>query len=719
MPRLPGLEPPSYLCPPSPHSGRPTAWAFRIPHQGKDTVRDPFSPLSGAIKLLSRDRRRVRLVFLGGGVVVCVAHVMTLSSPFQAAGLLLVLDHAFALALTLALSALAMSVGQFMFRRASFDLPSGLEGMVLSLALGFGVLAVLILVLAAVGLLHPLSLVTLLFSVWFVVRREWPQAAARAVSSWRELLQGPGPSLAIILVAGIALLLLLRSLAPATDYDSLMYHLRIPRQFLQKGALHVPADNLHVAYVGLWHMLYLVPLALGAEAACAILNVIAALCLTGLLLMTGRKLFSRSAGTLAMVAFWGSPMAFLVAATPKVDLPLSLFVYLAHYALLEGGGKDRKSLSWTALAGLYFGMAVGVKILALPYLAAVTPLLLFRACGSRWSVRVDPRSIAVFFSAVLLACTPWMLKNWVLLGAPLYPYFADRILPPWLAAIQGSSTIPPELGSDVLRPLLTARKPFHLLDWFLSPGNLTPEGEGGAYRANFLFLGLLAGAALFRHLAFAAVAGPPLLYLLLIVVWNPLLNLRYLLPAFPALTLAAAQAFVSGVSRLRRPRLTSPLLSLLAVATLVPTGWSAIERIQATRPLSLALGLVSRESYLLRSDDPETSSYAAMTRWVDRHVPRDATILFLFEARGYRFQPRVLQDNVATNWPLLVSVLADSQCLASWGVSHVLVGTGTLEYFRRRGFDPAYILWDRFPAFRERCLELVERTRGFELYRTR
>lgn len=681
-------------------------------------MQDFPSRLSGTLRFLPRDGRRRRSVLLTGVLLPAFAHLLVLPSPLQATGLLLVLDHIFALALALALSALAVALGQATLRRGSFDLPRGLEGFVIALPLGSGLLALAIFLLAVSGTLHPLSLAAVLFSLGWLARREWSLVGKSVVSSWQELVRRAG-TLPTILLAGIALLLFLHALTPVTDYDSLMYHLRIPSQFLERGGLYVPADNLHVAYVGLWHMLYLAALAAKAEAACAMMNVIAALCLGGLLLTAGRRLFSQSTGALAMVAFWGSPMAFLVAASPKVDLVLSVFVWLGHYALIRGWGESRESLPWTALAGLSFGMATGVKISALPYMAAVTPLLFFRASGSRWVVAADPRKMAVFFSAFLLACAPWLLKNWILLGAPLYPYFAERILPPWLAAIQGSPTIPPQLSAEVLRPLLTAREPFHLWGWFFSPERLTPEGEGGAYRANLLFLGLLAGLPLFRRPAFTAVAGPPLLYLLLVVLWNPLLNLRYLLPAFPALTLAAAQALVHAVSRLPRPGPVAVLLGLVYLGTLVPTGWSAIRRLQATHPLPLALGLVSRENYLLRAADPEISSYAAMTRWVNHHVPRQATILFLFEARGHRFRPQVLQDNVATNWPFLVSVLPDSQCLSSWGISHVLVGTGTLEYFVRRGFDPALILWDRFPAFRERCLEPVERTRGFELYRAR
>lgn len=88
-----------------------------------------------------------------------------LPSPLQATGLLLVLDHIFALALALALSALAVALGQATLRRGSLDLPRGLEGFVIALPLGSGLLALAIFVLAVSGTLHPLSLAAVLFSL--------------------------------------------------------------------------------------------------------------------------------------------------------------------------------------------------------------------------------------------------------------------------------------------------------------------------------------------------------------------------------------------------------------------------------------------------------------------------------------------------------------------------------------------------------------------------
>src|SRR5256886_16377549 len=89
------------------------------------------------------------------------------------------------------------------------------------------------------------------------------------------------PILSLFILLLVAVFLITGALAPPTDWDVLMYHLRVPKQFLQAGAIYRPEDNAHFAFVGLPHMLYLPLLALGTPEGPALVS---ALCTLGLAL---------------------------------------------------------------------------------------------------------------------------------------------------------------------------------------------------------------------------------------------------------------------------------------------------------------------------------------------------------------------------------------------------------------------------------------------------
>jgi hypothetical protein len=72
-----------------------------------------------------------------------------------------------------------------------------------------------------------------------------------------------------------------------------------------------------------------------------------------------------------------------------------------------------------------------------------------------------------------------------------------------------------------------------------------------------------------------------------------------------------------------------------------------------------------------------------------------------------------------TNWPMLVGTDATDCCLAGTGITHVYVNQAIASYYRYRGLDLTLLSWDRFPEFAGRCLELITRTGGVEVYRVR
>jgi hypothetical protein len=188
-------------------------------------------------------------------------------------------------------------------------------------------------------------------------------------------------------------------------------------------------------------------------------------------------------------------------------------------------------------------------------------------------------------------------------------------------------------------------------------------------------------------------------------------------PVIPALTLATAVVIARLVDRI--PSRAGRAAVLAAAALIALYGpIRAFERKLDLRPvLPHAAGMVSRQDYRLTAHDVEVAPYARITARANAVLPRDARVLLLFEPRGYGFDAEVLSDHLMTNWVLLEPAVAPPRCLQGSGITHVLVGRGTLEYLVSRGMDPRSIHWDRFDAFAARCLEKLEEHTELTLYR--
>lgn len=663
--------------------------------------------------------RLVRVAVGAGGVGgLVLAHLEVLSRGPEYAGPLLVLDHLFDAALAGVLLAVAVASGRFALRRVGLEPGDPLDGLLHSAVVGSGVLALLVLVAGLLGALAPAVLFSLVLGVAAVARREVAELPVLCSRALARIRRDAGDrwllGLAGVVTGCAAAFLLVHGSLPPGDWDSLMYHLEVPEAWLEAGRIHLPEDNLHAAITGLPQLLYLPLLAAGSPASPALLNGLFALLLAAAVFAVGARLLDGESGALATALLWASTGMLIVAVTPRVDTTLTLFLLVGHgavaAALLEPGAR-RDHLYRAALV---LGLAVGVKYHALAYAAALAPLAL-------WALLrhgdPPPRRGRIALVGILLfgvAALPWLAKNVILMGAPLYPFFARRMIPPWLAGLYGSTAVPGGVDPRVFDLLAQARQTFDPVDLFLAPERLTVEQEAVHYHTNPLLLLLPLWVFRARSRALAALAGPALIYALIVVVPFPAINLRYLFPALAPLTVATAFLAMDLLRAPLKPTVRRGVLVLAATAALVPTARSAVTWTRQAPVLEHAAGFVSEEAYLSAA----FPFYASLVAAVNGAVSRDGKVLLLWEARGFYMNPGVIQDNVLRNWPLLEPWTEHGErCLGATGITHVLASTGAVGYYLARGADREVIGLDAFRGFAERCLALVDQGPGYALFR--
>ncbi|NIR46558.1 MAG: hypothetical protein GWN99_19110 [Gemmatimonadetes bacterium] len=653
---------------------------------------------------------------VGGGLSAVHLHVAQQGLDYS--GPLLLLDHLFVLVVVLTLVAISTAVGQMALSQFAVQL-GALENLVFGAAVGMGVMAVAFLVLGLVGGLYPITTVALPLGLGLVAHRkiiELPGLCRRAA---REL--APEDDDRALWAFGVSIFgaamafTLLYGMAPPVDWDALMYHLQVPKQFLEGHRVYLPVDNLHVSRVGLIHFLYLPLVALSSFAGPTMLGVV----LTALLGLSVysfcKRLLTAKTASLALGMLWGTTTILLVAITPRVDVSLAFYLFLAHYGLIVALSQpERADLFY--LSAVLLGLAVGVKLSALPFIIGLGPLILWVVYSRSGTKPESLRPLTLFGIIFIAAALPWLFKNWLLLGAPLYPFLAAPILQPWLQPFFGSTEWPAAVDPELLGFIWELRASFNLRDAFFAPGRLTIEPEGAHYYLSPALLLLPLWFAFIKNKTLTWLVLPAPIFLFIVLVLLPSPNLRYLIPAAVPLTIVVAHMIVLVSERFLSKEMARVLVIALGCLSLVPTGTMARYWLTRARTPKYFSGTTSAEDYIRGRLGP---GYPQVVTLANHDLAADSKILMVFDARGYYFERTVLQDNKGTNWPLISTIMNEDDCLESMNITHVLLGLGSIRYYVMGGLDPERVRWNEFQQFAARCLEPIYQDVALVLFRVK
>jgi hypothetical protein len=502
-------------------------------------------------------------------------------------------------------------------------------------------------------------------------------------------------SLLPLLLAAIA------SLAPPTAKDALLYHIALPKAFLAGGGLVDVPGNIAQYYAlgaemnGLWGMLLgrIVGLRAGEAAfggvEFAYLPLLA-LAIYGWMRQRGR---SRAAALTPAALIVCIPTVYASASSGYNDLALTLYLTLAIVFAAQWW-QSLKTVDAVQL-GLALGFALQVKLLAVFLIVPVLVLFLFRlrqaektnlqdgsagspvegtgnekGGGESISRVLTTASLAILLAIVVAA--PWYVRNWVRTGSPVYPFYMNLFgghAPGW------------DQQRSVIDQVLNARYggfPKSALDYLAVPLRVSltaqpeiPRDFDGVLGISFLFgLPWLALAMRGRQLETAdkiaaALAGGFFLF------WCfSSEQLRYLLPALPALAIALSMAAETWGRRLRGLLSATAVLGIVVIAA-----WFCRQA-----PLPVVLGAEPRAAYLERTVD-----HYSIYETANRDLPAGARV-WLINMRGdtyYFDRPYVydfrIEDYTLVSWVRESGTLAELRArVQQAGITHVLARTDVL-----------------------------------------
>lgn len=562
---------------------------------------------------------------------------------------------------------LAWGVGLQATRALRIALADPIEEAVLCAGLGFGVLSAATLLLGCAGLYRPRA-----FGAFFAV---FGAAALAGTIRRLPVLRGPSgrwrpawrdPATWTLAAATVACWLF--SCSPTVFYDTLVYHFAVPNLYLLRGGVEHLPNLVYASFPLHGEMLFLLGLQLGGARLAGLMN-FGFLALSGVALWTlAHRLAGAAAGRMAAALFLIAPPVLLTARFGNVEALLTL-MFLLEISCFQRW-RDDAGRGWAAAAGLFAGWCFSTKY-AGGLFALLPPLAYFSVAAVRGGSprRNAPRDAGLFAVGVTAAALPWLVKNAVFTGNPVFPALFTI-----LGGAGWSLARDAALLFDAHASWRIASSP---ADYLRLPWDLIfrPSRFGAAAISAWVWPVVFVGApaALYRRrdrptaFLFAILCA----YLL---VWSCTFWLARLL--IPALAIGCVLTAVAiGRDSTCRPVLRGVFLLVLASWTAAVLQADAPTR----RSLRPVLGWQSNDDYLSRM----VASYPVV-KYLNERLPPESRVLVIGESRvAYLRRDHV--HGSALDPPPLAALVTGARDpagleagLAQSGITHLLINNREL-----------------------------------------
>ncbi len=305
---------------------------------------------------------------------------------------------------------------------------------VLRFSVGSGMMALMALFLSAAQIVSPvlLNVLNLSFAVvGSILMWQTRQDFRLRNFRWKR----PSDLVGFVLLAMAAALYVKLTWNPLLLIDSWAYHITIPKQYLIYGGVFYTPYELHPNLHFLSDFFLMWGLALDQnDFILAKAPQVVALFGTALVIMSYlRRHGYYTLGWFACLMYLLHDEAIEFAPSAHVDLSLANYLVVGLLVLLttvKAGAKELPRL--LILAGMLFGFAVGTKtsgLLLTVIIGGVALLFIFAAHWRSYSPMKYIILTGFFGVTCALVASPWIIKNIIITGSPLYPFLIDTFPP--------------------------------------------------------------------------------------------------------------------------------------------------------------------------------------------------------------------------------------------------------------------------------------------------
>ncbi len=316
----------------------------------------------------------------------------------------------------------AYYIGTIIIKTIKIETKTFLEKFNFSMGLGIGGIITLTFFMGITGLLYN----PIFYLLWLTMaalggKKIYIDFKNNKVNL-KNNVKGIPVKITLVLLVLLIIFNYIMSFTPEIFYDSLVYHLGAPKLYkLNHKIIATPFDH-HAHYPLNMSMLYLFGIMLKGAVVAKLMNFcIGLLSVVNIYYFCKTHFKSAAAGLYGGLAFYSIPILMLKFWVTNSDVGLTYFAGLSLFALINGISDKSKPNKdkWIILSGVFGGLILGTKytgVFFIPGLLAILLLFAFKNIG-KWSV------------VVLLLFSPWLVRNFISTGNPVYPFLSGVIKP--------------------------------------------------------------------------------------------------------------------------------------------------------------------------------------------------------------------------------------------------------------------------------------------------
>jgi hypothetical protein len=540
--------------------------------------------------------------------------------------------------------------------------------------LGLGVWLAVLFVLAALGLLGAPAIAAV--TVVLLAAALWTQHGRKPGRRWRIPPSSRAGVLAGAALTAVLTPLYLLAISPAVSWDAGVYHLALPKLWIEHGGFRTVPFNVYSNWPLNVELLFAMAMIAWDYVVAKLVHFAFGLLTLWTIHRGCRDLHpaGRACGWIAAALFLANPVVAFEFHVAYVDLAHAFF--LAAGFLFLSRSLDRRADAPQALllAGICAGVVAGLKLNGIVGAAILGSLYLPRLLAARRSGEglAALRAFAARFVLPVIAFwAPWLLKSAWTTGNPIYPL------------VFGGPYWSPALG-DALRAwhrgMGMGREP---LDYLLLPERVILSGGEGYGRfdgALGAFWIVLLPLALWAARTQAPVRRALWVAGVYFAAWAATSQqMRLLIPVLPLLAIAAAIAVVDLGDRLASGPLRPAVRRLAVAASLALAAWYGTDASPGvSRGRYLAAAGKSLGRYLEAQGDLRPTAVHPVYRFLDEQLPAGARLLLLNTAQAFFCEREVIADSffeasqIADWLAPATSVAALRALLAEEGITHLL-----------------------------------------------
>jgi hypothetical protein len=472
----------------------------------------------------------------------------------------------------------------------------------------------------------------------------------------------------------LLLISFMQTFTPAWDYDALMYHLEIPKQFINHGGIYFDKDIVRSAYPMLSQMLFSIGLIFQLESLPRLINFTYSLLWLGSVYAFSIRFFvNPKIALLAIGILVGTPSFAFWSNWAGGDFAWVVYEFWSIYALiLCFGSKTKNYGKWVALSGLMAGYAASTKYLSLVSFLIVLFLLLIYLLRNKIEIGNFLKIVFIFGLSAGAVMSLWYLRNIFWTGNPVYPLVWGG--PGW-------EPLEEKIWNDYV---YSFGMPKTLLNVLLLPIHMYTYQSHFATTPVEIFHPILWLAVIFPLLRVSQSSELKMtqIYVFLYILYWVLSAhvIRFTLPFSAFLAVFAAVVVENFAISIKRINIM-PILKAGFVGTLLFYSlFYQLTYIQISGLTSYYLGYSSKKDLLQNS-----VNNLSITLYITEFIPENNKVQFLWDGRGYYCDKRCIPDDEQSNAIILSTVQPQPEQLAyelkKQGITHLLLSLADAHWF--------------------------------------